>query len=100
VRASNGRLRDEFLIGKIFCSLKEAQILDGEVACGIQHGASPLRNGLEATGTTSNLAFTVLGLPQDGFMSVQLRFAMLLFNRLALRSIRSRLRSRSGGHFV
>ena len=52
----NGKLRDEFLNGEIFYSLKEAQILYGEVARRIQHGAAALGAGLQATGTASNLA--------------------------------------------
>ena len=47
----NGKLRDEFLNGEIFYSLKEAQILTGEVAGGIQHGAAALGTGLQAART-------------------------------------------------
>jgi len=56
LRELHGKLRDEFLNGEIFYSLKEATDFDGDVARGIQHGAAPLRTGLQATGTTSNLA--------------------------------------------
>jgi len=54
----NGKLRDEFLNGEIFYSLKEAQILYGEVARRIQHGAAALGAGLQAAGTASYLAAT------------------------------------------
>jgi transposase InsO family protein len=49
----NGKLRDEFLNGEIFYSLKEADS-DGEVARGIQHRAAALGPGLQATGATSH----------------------------------------------
>jgi putative transposase len=46
----NGKLRDEFLNGEIFYSLKEAQILTERWARRIQHGAAALGAGLQAAG--------------------------------------------------
>jgi hypothetical protein len=54
----NGKLRDEFLNGEIFYSLKEAQILTERWASGIQHGAAALGAGLQAAGAASHLAET------------------------------------------
>ena len=47
VRSFNGKLRDEFLNGEIFYSLKEAQILTERWRGGIQHGAAALGTGLQ-----------------------------------------------------
>jgi len=52
----NGKLRDEFLNRRDFLLAEGGTDFDGEVAPGIQHGASPLGTGLQATGTASNLA--------------------------------------------
>ena len=54
----NGKLRDEFLNGEIFYSLKGAQILTERMARGIQHGTAALGAGLQATGTASHPAKT------------------------------------------
>jgi putative transposase len=49
----NGKLRDEFLNGEIFYSLKEAQILTERWR--VEYNTErPLRSGLQATGITSN----------------------------------------------
>ena len=54
----NGKLRDEFLNGEIFYSLKEAQILTERWRVEYKHGASALSAGLQTTGTASYLAET------------------------------------------
>jgi transposase InsO family protein len=50
----NGKLRDEFLNGEIFYSLKEAQILTERWRVEYKHGASALGARLPAPGTTNH----------------------------------------------
>ena len=55
VESFNGKLRDELLNGEVFYTLKEAQVLNPEVAAGLQPPQTPQRAGLPAASARINL---------------------------------------------